>query len=1107
VAHASVTGRIVGQAWGGYNRRVLDPEVLLTRLNPPQRDAVTHGDGPLLVLAGAGSGKTRVIAHRIAHLIGVRGIDDRHVLAVTFTNKAAGEMARRVDALLAPVGLRAPLVATFHSACVRILRQHVHHLGYKPHFTIYDEDDRLSLVKECLRERGVDERNLTASAIVHRISSAKNRMMSVDEMARNARGPSEAEAALIYKRYEERLRATGAVDFDDLLLLVVRLFQEAPSVLDWYRGLWHHVLVDEYQDTNRVQYRMIRLLTSKHRNVCVVGDPDQCLVEGTTVETVDGLKPIERIRAGDRIVAGSGWGKSREALVEAVKKSHYDGSVIEITTEDGRRLTATPNHMMFARIEPDANRHLVYLMYHSALGYRIGVTRGVRAGDDRGKRASGLQMRTNGEHADGCWVLKACDTYAEARYWESYLAAQYGLPTLVFHGCGRRMAVTQEAIDRLYRDIDTRARARLLMNDLLLFPEYPHHRAQAINLGRNSRKLVYFTMFGYPRSYGRAEHKIQLVSSDQRLREALSLVAPTRAGRRADWRIETARQDYDKGLDFVRSLAQIGELDLVRRARLTPRRAFQFMPASHIRPGMVLPILRDGHIEEARVASVNVEGYTGFVYDLTVGELRNYVAGGIVVHNSIYKFRGADLGNILDFENDYPGTRVIRLEENYRSTRRILALAAGVIGHNRLRKEKTLWTQNAEGEAVRVYRAWDEHEESNWVAQSIVQARGEATAFSDVAVFYRTNAQSRVLEDALRRAGIPYVIVGSVRFYERKEIKDVLAYLRLIVNPDDDVAFRRAIGAPARGIGKTSLTRLDDVAVRERRALLDLAATPPVDVSGKQRRALEDFAALIARLRSERAGAQLPAFIDLVLDTTGSRAALEQERSPEAQARLENLEELIAAAEDHERTQPDPSLETFLDGVALVADVDEMPEESRGVTMMTLHSAKGLEFPFVFLTGLEEGVFPHMRSLDSPEEVEEERRLCYVGLTRAKEKLALSWALHRRLHGYGVGEPSRFLREMPEEHLVMVNARREPPTFQEPRASYGSPGPPLPMPGDDDLPMKVGAKVRHARFGEGLVVGVEREGEDVMVTVRFASVGRKRLSLQYAHLEEIDGHD
>jgi DNA helicase-2/ATP-dependent DNA helicase PcrA len=721
---------------------VLDPEVLLAELNPPQREAVTHGEGPLLVLAGAGSGKTRVIAHRIAHLIGVRAVDPRRLLAVTFTNKAAGEMARRVDALLAPAGVRAPLVATFHSACVRILRQNIQHLGYKPHFTIYDEDDRLALVKECVRERGLaDERSLTANAIVHRISAAKNQMISVDAMARAARGPRDAEVAAIYKRYQERLAATGAVDFDDLLLLVVRLFQEAPNVLDWYRGLWQHVLVDEYQDTNRVQYRMIRQLTSEHRNVCVVGDSDQ----------------------------------------------------------------------------------------------------------------------------------------------------------------------------------------------------------------------------------------------------------------------------------------------------------------------------------------------------------------------SVYAWRGADIRNILDFEDDYPGTRVVRLEQNYRSTQRILALAAGVIANNTERKEKTLWTQNAEGETARVYRAWDEHEESGWVAQSIVGARGEGAAYRDIAVFYRTNAQSRVLEDALRRAGVPYIIVGGVRFYERKEVRDVLAYLRLIVNPDDDVAFRRAIGAPPRGIGRTSLDRLDVVAVREHRPLLDLAAAPPIDVSGKQRRALGEFAALIARLSNERAGAQLPAFIDLVLDASGYRAALEQERSPEAQARLENLEELIAAAEDHERTQPDPSLESFLDGVALVSDVDEMPEEARGVTLMTLHSAKGLEFPRVFLTGLEEGVFPHMRSLDTPEEVEEERRLCYVGITRAKERLTLSWALHRRLHGYGVGEPSRFLREMPEEHLTMVNARRTEPTFQEAAVAYTTPSAV-----DDDWPLKVGAHVRHARFGEGLVVGVEREGDDVMVTVRFASVGRKRLSMQYAHLEEID---
>jgi ATP-dependent DNA helicase UvrD/PcrA len=720
-----------------YNRVVsADLEHLLDHLNPAQRDAVLAPEGPLLVLAGAGSGKTRVIAHRIAHVLGVRGVDPRHLIAVTFTNKAAQEMARRVESLLAPVGVRAPIVATFHAACVRILRAHIDHLGYKRHFTIYDEDDRQALVRDLMRDHDLGDKT-TASSIVHRISHAKNQMLSVADVERAARGPREEQVAALYARYQDRLAASGAVDFDDLLLLTVKLFEQAPQVLEWYRGRWKHVLVDEYQDTNRAQYTIVRLLTGEHRNVCCVGDPDQ----------------------------------------------------------------------------------------------------------------------------------------------------------------------------------------------------------------------------------------------------------------------------------------------------------------------------------------------------------------------SVYRWRGADIRNILDFEADYPGTRVIRLEQNYRSTKRILAIAAGVIGHNVARKDKTLWTENAEGEPAAVYRAWDEHEESNFVAQRILSARGERVAFGDVAVFYRTNAQSRVLEDALRRGGIPYVIVGGVRFYERKEIKDALAYLRLMVNPSDDVAFRRAVAAPSRGIGPATLIRLGEVAAREGRSLLSMAATPPADISAKPRRGLEEFAAMVARVAPQRETMPLPAFLDLVLGACGYREALKQERSPEAEARLENLEELVAAAEDHSRLD-DPSLESFLDTVALVSDTDQLPEDARGVTLMTLHSAKGLEFPWVFLTGLEEGVFPHARSIGSDEEIEEERRLCYVGVTRAKDRLFISYALHRRVHGYGVGEASRFLREMPEEHLTMLNARPE-PQFESPRhvERYA--------PQEEEWPIKVGARVRHARFGEGLVVGVERDGSDVVVTVGFAAVGRKRLSLQYAHLEEI----
>ncbi len=716
-------------------------ERILDDLNPAQREAVTYGDGPLLVVAGAGSGKTRVIAYRIAWLLGAHGVSPRNLLAVTFTNKAADEMGRRVEQLLRPLGIPAPLIGTFHSVCVRILRQHGRHVALPAHFTIYDEDDRLALVKECMKEGELAERSFTPSAAVHRISAWKNQMVAVGEALRDARGPWEQRAALVYSRYEKRLREVGAVDFDDLLLLVVRLFQEAPEALAWYRGLWRHVLVDEYQDTNRAQYRIIRALTAEHRNICVVGDPDQ----------------------------------------------------------------------------------------------------------------------------------------------------------------------------------------------------------------------------------------------------------------------------------------------------------------------------------------------------------------------SIYRFRGADIRNILDFESDHPGTKLVRLEQNYRSTRRILALAAGVIAHNVQRKDKTLWTENAEGEPARLYRAWDEHEEAGFVAQTILGLRGEGVPWSGMAVFYRTNAQSRVLEDAMRRARIPYVIVGGVRFYERREIKDVLAYLRLIVNPGDDVAFRRAIGAPARGIGQQTLARLDEVAARQGRPLLAVAADPPLDVRGRAARGLEEFAALVRRLAAERATLPPPALIDVLLTASGYRKALEEERSPEAEARLENLEELIAAAEDYGHGAEHATLEGFLDSIALMSDVDELKEGESRVTMMTLHSAKGLEFPVVFLTGLEEGVFPHARAMSAPDDIEEERRLCYVGLTRARERLYLTWAVHRRAHGYDAGEPSRFLREMPEEHLLPLNARAEAPAA----VPGAEPGPALDAPAGDDLPLRVGAHVRHARWGEGMVVGVEREGGDTLVTVRFASVGRKRLSLQYARLEEL----
>src|SRR5712692_3911050 len=497
-------------------RGTVPPETILASLNPPQRQAVQATKGPVLVLAGAGSGKTRVIAHRIAWLLGVEGIDPRHVLAVTFTNKAAGEMRRRVEDLVVPAGIRPPLIATFHSTCVRILRARAALVGLPPSFVIYDEDDRLAIVKEAMRELDMDERQTTPASVVHRISHGKNHMLTVEEVERLARTPREERMAQLYRVYEERLKAAGGVDFDDLLLLVVRLLETSREAREWYRTLWTHVLVDEYQDTNRAQYRIVQLLTEAHRNLCVVGDPDQ----------------------------------------------------------------------------------------------------------------------------------------------------------------------------------------------------------------------------------------------------------------------------------------------------------------------------------------------------------------------SVYRWRGADLRNILDFEKHFPDCRVVALEQNYRSTKCILDIASAVIVNNTARKDKRLWTENREGERAEVYRAWDENEESAFVAQKIRALNREGRDYRDIAVFYRTNAQSRVLEDALRRAGIPYLIVGGVRFYERREIRDMVAYLRLISNPLDDVAFRRAVAAPARGIGKATLDRLTEFARGRGLPLLAACAELPPDITARPRRALEEFAGLIARLGERRGGLTVPALIDVVAAASGYREAL-----------------------------------------------------------------------------------------------------------------------------------------------------------------------------------------------------------------------------------------
>jgi DNA helicase-2/ATP-dependent DNA helicase PcrA len=721
-------------------------EALLEGLNEPQREAVLHGEGPLLILAGAGSGKTRVLTHRIAHLVGSGQARPGEILAITFTNKAAQEMRERVEQLVGNRA-RAMWVMTFHSACARILRAEAERLGYTRGFTIYDEQDALRLVKACIDELDVDPKRFAPRGIRRQISDAKNALLDAEAYRLKVSSFFEQTAADVYDLYEKRLHAANAMDFDDLLFRAVNLFELYEEVRDRYRRSFRHVLVDEYQDTNRAQYRWLQLLTEEHRNLCVVGDDDQ----------------------------------------------------------------------------------------------------------------------------------------------------------------------------------------------------------------------------------------------------------------------------------------------------------------------------------------------------------------------SVYGFRGADIENILGFERDFPDAQVVKLEQNYRSTQTILNASNGVIANNRQRKDKFLWSELGEGDPVHVRELEDEHAEARFVVSEIERLVEQGESRDEIAVFYRTNAQSRVLEDMLVRYGVGYQVIGGTRFYERREIKDALAYLTLLVNPADTVAFGRAVNEPKRGIGATTQGRLIGYANTIGEPIWDVAAEPEAvpGLAAAAVKAVGRFMSVMERLRERvEGGAGVGDLLAETLEESGYTEALQAERTIEAQGRLENLEELVGVAREYDATAEDGSVEEFLQQLALFSEQDNLRDDEGIVTLMTLHNAKGLEFGIVFIIGLEDGVFPHMRSIEAGD-LEEERRLAYVGITRAKRELYLTHARTRMLFGgRDWNLRSRFIDEIPVE---FTDRDEDAPTGAAAAATWGGgaaapePGGGGGGPGANRASFSLGDDVVHAQFGDGVVVGIEPGG---LVVVRFAADrSERKLMADYAPLK------
>ena len=998
---------------------VADPvHPLLRNLNPQQQEAVQHGDGPLLILAGAGSGKTTVITRRIAWLIEERGVRPGAILAMTFTNKAAGEMAERVQKLVS-VSADQLWVSTFHSFCTRILRREGDRTPVGRDFVIFDPSDQRSLIKQVLAELKLSEKQFHPKKVLEVISDFKNRCLLPEEAREDFLDPWTRKVLDAYDLYQTGLRQSKACDFDDLLLHTERLFRNE-AVQAVYAERFKYILVDEYQDTNKAQYLLVQHLARRHHNLCVVGDEDQCLPAGTPIRMADGTeRGIETLKPGAMVLSATGSGCFQPAKVLRVTQRSGRTQGLAITTRSGRTIVSTPEHTHFAgyrlpgRLQPAPARALTLTLCQGRLG-----------------APPSHRLHLEGHDAQGLAALTAL-----------------GL--------------------KVRPSMDGQEPWRL--------------EAESADFGA-------------------------LAAAADQVREAL------------------------EGVEF-RRLAQLGTRDPRTQAALS----LPFTPASAVRPGMAMFNGEGGYDVVDRVEPVGLEGP---VFDLDIAGTHNFIAHGLVTHNSIYGWRGADIRNILDFQRDFPEAVQIKLEQNYRSTQKILDAASKVIANNSQRLGKTLWTNLGEGHSL-TFKLLDEGRlEADYVVR---QVREERMLYpgSRMAVLYRANWQSRQLEESLRAANIPYKLVGGTKFYERQEVKDLLAYLRLVSNPFDLTSFRRSVNAPTRGVGPTTLARIE-AAIPEGGTPLEgvVALLRKGELKGRAQRELARYVDLFQKVGPEASVLGLSGLVRWVLVESGYVQMLEEEATLEAEGRLRNLEEFISAAAESESLGL--RLPEFLDRVTLASDSDEL-EEAALLSLMTIHCAKGLEFPVVFLVGMEEDVFPNRNARETEDGIEEERRLFYVAITRAQQKLYLTAARRRRMMGQEVlGMPSRFLRELPSEGLetpirwgteLYQSGQGAQPFRPAPggggtsvaselhrirgffeKVKGAAPLEPVP----EGLPTPVappeppeppasggwarGTRVLSPRFGRGVITAATGSGDGLTYTVRF-SEGEKRIVARFGMLE------
>jgi len=996
------------------------PDLPYTKgLNDPQTQAVLHTEGPLMVLAGAGSGKTRVITHRIVHLIH-KGIAPHNILAMTFTNKSAGEMRERAVALTRkyPPSDRAvidtqPVVTTFHALGVRLLREFHEAVGLRRHFTIYDRSDSQKAVKQGIEQAGYNPKEFEPRKILSMISRAKGDAMTRLAYSDAAGSFLEEVVAQVWEKYEDILHKEQSLDFDDLLVKMLRMLEENKAVRETLQKRYQYIHIDEYQDTNRVQFRIAELLAGDAHNICVVGDIDQCLVGDTQVTMSDGsTKPIKRIKLGDSVLSNYGSGDYRPAEVTRVHTSTPTENLVGIITKAGRTITSTPHHLHFAgyRLDASPQMHYVYLMRKDGVGYRLGTSSVYTKGQV--KPMLGFVQRLNQEHGDAVWVLATYATVNQARAAEYQLSLQYQIPTIPF--VARKGASVggyvhdQAALDSIFAQFDTKASAATLLNFFHLQHNFPHHRPQ---VSKSQRQNIMVTLCGDSRG-ATPMHRISVAGSSVQTKKLLEKagysVRPAKAGS-PSWRYETCNQSYKVVTEIVENLqALLPDAIVVEQGRLGTQTGVRdkcslpVIPAASVRPGMVL-FASDGSYDV--VQSIDHTIKPKAVYDLTVSPTHNFIASGIVTHNSIYSWRGADIKNVLQFERHFPSATTILLEENYRSTQTIIAASNDIITKNKNRVEKNVFTNNSEGDKIELYAGMTGYDEAEYVALKSKELIDGGAEPSSIAVLYRTNFQSRALEEAFLNFEVPYQLLGT-KFFERREVKDVLSYLRLALNPGSNADLTRVINNPTRGIGKVTMLKV----IEGKRGDLNAGAQAKVQK-------FDDIMMDIAKAATEK---KLSDTIKFIMKRSGIEEQFIEEGTEEAMERIENLRELVTLASRFDTVDPNEAIEQLLETAALQSDQDEIKdkEELNAVRLMTIHAAKGLEFAYVFVTGLEEGLFPHERIDDGKTDNEEERRLFYVALTRAEKKIFLTYAHMRTIFGQQkVNLPSSFINDISKQHV------------------------------------------------------------------------------------------